>query len=163
LNINLQSVSSNNASTGISLVSTSGLFALFGNGTAASAGTIQNDTTGIFLQNTGQTGFQWLNLNANGVGIQSAGVSDLVISNSTITNSLSYGINAQNTATMSIANSTFSGNGGANINGQFSQLGSYNYTFTTNTMTSGAGGNIILAVVSGGQGSTMNFRTRETS
>jgi hypothetical protein len=157
LNINLQNVSSNNAATGISLVSTTGLFAVFGNGTAGSAGTIQNDTTGIFLQNTGQTGFQWLNLNANGVGISANGVSDLIVSNSTITNSLGFGINAQNTATMSIANSTFSGNGGANVNGQFSQLGSYNYSFSGNTMTSGAGGNIVLAVVSGGEGSTMNF------
>jgi hypothetical protein len=37
LNINFQSVSSSNAAAGISLVGTSGLFAVFGNGTAASA------------------------------------------------------------------------------------------------------------------------------
>ena len=160
LNVNLQSVSSSNAATGINLVSTTGLFAVFGNGTAGSAGTIQNDTTGVLLQNTGQIGLQWMNLNANGVGIRAIGVSDLVVSNSTITNSLGFGINAQNTATMAIANSTFSGNGGANINGQFSQLGTYNYSFSGNTMTSGAGGNIVLAVVSGGEGSTMNFSSQ---
>jgi hypothetical protein len=157
LNVNLQSVSSSHATTGISLVNTSGLFAVFGNGSAGSAGTIQNDTTGIFLQNTGQTGFQWLNLNANGVGIRAIGVSDLVLSNSAITNSTGFGIDAQNTATMSVASSTFSGNGGANIHGMFSQLGSYNYSFTNNTMSSGAGDNIVLGVVSGGEGSTMNL------
>ncbi|HEY2252142.1 MAG TPA: hypothetical protein VGH74_13810, partial [Planctomycetaceae bacterium] len=157
VNINLQSVSSSNASTGINLVNTPGLFAVFGNGTAASAGTIQNDTTGIFLQNTGQVGFQWMNLNANGVGIQAIGVSDLVVSNSAITNSLGFGINAQNTQTMSVVASTFSGNGGSNINATFSQLGSYNYSFSGNSLTSGAGGNIVMAVLSGGEGSTMNF------
>jgi len=157
VNINFQSVSSSNAATGISLVNTNGLFAVFGNGTAASAGTIQSDTTGIFLQNTGQVGFQWLNLNANGVGIQASGVNDLIVSNSTITNSLGTGIAIQNSATLTVANSTFSGNGGPNVNATFGQLGSYNYAFSTNTLTAGAGGNIVMAVVSGGEGSTMNF------
>ena len=158
LNVNFQSVSSSNAVTGISLVNTPGLFAVFGNGTtAASAGTIQNDTTGVFLQNTGQVGFQWLALNANGAGIRAIGVSNLLVSNSTIFNSNGFGIDAQNTATMTVASTTFSGNGGANIHGQFNQLGTYNYTFTNNTMTSAGGDNIVLAVVSGGEGSSLNL------
>jgi hypothetical protein len=64
---------------------------------------------------------------------------------------------------MAIASSSFGGNGGANIHGQFSQLGSYNYSFTNNALTSAAADNIVLTVVSGGEGSTMNLLAQGNS
>ncbi|HLJ10809.1 MAG TPA: right-handed parallel beta-helix repeat-containing protein, partial [Planctomycetaceae bacterium] len=157
LNVNLMSVSSSNAAKGISLVNTPGLFAIFGSGTIGSGGTIQNDATGIYLQNTGQAGFQWMNLNANGLGIHAQNVADLIVSNSAITNSTSFGIDALDTSSLSIANSTFSGNVGANLRAQFDQLGSYAYSITGTQFISGTSDNVVFNVLNGAQGATMNL------
>jgi hypothetical protein len=158
VNINLTSVSSSNAAgDGIRLVNTPGLFAVFGGSTIGSGGTIQGAGTGIFLQNTGLVGFQWMTINSNGTGIRADTVNNLVISNTAITNSTSFGIDLLNTPTLSVSGSTFSGNGGANIHAQFSQLGSYAYSISNTQLTSTTADNIALAVLSGGQGSTMNL------
>lgn len=148
LNVNLSSVSSNHlvpGGVGISLVDTTGTLAVYGNGTAGSGGTIQNAAIGILLQDAGISGFRFMNINANGIGIQSAVASQLILASSNVTNSATYGIDAMNTSTMLVANSVFSGNGAANIHGQFSQAGSYSYNFTGSQFTSGSGDNIVLA------------------
>lgn len=161
LNVDLTSVSSNHAvlgGVGISLLNTTGTFGVFGSGTAGSGGTIQNASTGIFLQNTGPTAFQFMTVNGNTVGINAQNVNQLFVINSAITNSTSFGISAQDTPTMQVTNSTFSGNGAANIQALFSTLGSNSYTITGTQFTSGSADNIVIGQSSlMAQGSTMNF------
>ncbi len=160
LNANFNSISSNNAPVAaISLLNTTGLFSVFGNGSgsAGSGGSITNAPTAILLQNTGTTGFGYMNLASNGVGIKALNVSSLAFSNSSLTNSTGLGMDLTNVQSLLVTNSTFSGNGAANIQAQFSQLGSYTYTLTNNAFTSAIADNVDLAVIAGGQGSTMNL------
>ena len=158
LNVNLTSVSSNHAATaGVSLINTAGFLAVFGNGTAGSGGVIQNAPIGILLQNTGLTGFRYMTIDSNGVGIGAQNVASLLIASSSITNSATFGIDALNTPSLSIANSTLMGNGSANIRGQFSLPGTYSYTIIGTQLTSATSDNIDLTVLAGGQGSTMNL------
>lgn len=158
LNVNLTSVSSSSAPTyGIRLLNTTGLLGIYGTGTAGSGGTIQGTGTGVFLQNAGLTGMNWMTITGNGVGVHADTVNTLAIVNSSISNSTSFGIDALNTPTLTVANSVLSGNGGANIRAQFSQAGSYAYSITNSQLTSATSDNISLAVLSGGQGSTMNL------
>ena len=162
LNVNLTSVSSSSAPVGISLISTSGLLAVFGNGTAGSGGTIQGAATGVFLQNTGLTGFQWMNIASNGVGIHAENVANLVVSNSTIANSTTFGIDALNTPALAIANSTFVGNGAANLRAQFNAVQSYAYSIAGTQFTSTNADNVDLIMLAGGTGSTMNFNVQNS-
>jgi hypothetical protein len=158
LNVNLLSVSSSNApsgSYGINLVNTSGLFVVFGNGTAGSGGVIQGASSGgIFLQNTGLTGLQWMTINNNLFGIHADTVSSLHLSSSTVSNSATYGIYALNTPAMTIDNDIFTGNGSANISANFNVSGgSYGYSITNSQFTSTTADNVDLT----GSGSTLNF------
>jgi hypothetical protein len=114
------------------LDNTTGLFGVFGNGTAGSGGVIQGAVSGgIYLQDTGLTGLQWMTINNNLVGIHADTVSQLVLESSSITNSTTNGIFAINTPLMTIVNSTFSGNGAANLNAQFNVAGA-TYAYTIN-------------------------------
>ncbi len=161
LNVDLISVSSNHTvlgGTGINLISTSGTFGIFGNGNAGSGGTITNASTGVFLQGTGPVALQFMNINANTVGIQSQGVSQLIVSNSAITNSTSFGINAQDTPGMTVTNSTFSGNGAANIQALFGTFASNSYSITGSQFTSATADNIVIGQSSiVANGSSMNL------
>jgi hypothetical protein len=147
INIDLISVSSNHTvlgGTGINLINTTGTFGVFGNGSAGSGGTITNASTGVFLQSTGPVALEFMNINANTTGIQSQAVSQLIVINSSITNSTSFGINAQDTAGMAITNSTFNGNGAANIQALFGTLASNSYTITGSQFTSATADNIVI-------------------
>jgi len=161
LNVDLITVSSNHTvlgGTGISLSGTTGTFGIFGNGTAGSGGTITNATTGVFLQATGPTALQFMNINANTTGIQANSVNQLIVVNSAITNSTMFGINAQDTPTMTVTNSTFSGNVNANIQALFGTMGSNSYTITGSQFTSTTADNIFIQQTSmGANGSTMNL------
>jgi hypothetical protein len=159
LNANFTSISSNHAPTaGISLINTTGFFAVYGSSTAAgSGGTIQNAPVGIFLQSAGITGFRLMTLDSNGVGIHANGVTQLLVGSTTITNSASYGIDALNSPAVNIANSTFGGNGAANIRVQVNAPGTYAYTLQGNSFTSAASDNVVVSLLPGGEGSTMNF------
>jgi hypothetical protein len=159
LNVNLTSVSSDHASTaGISLVNTTGFFAVYGSGTTAgSGGTIQNAPAGIFLQSAGITGFRLMTLDSNSVGLHANGVTQLLVGSTTITNSATYGIDALNSPALNVANSTFSGNGAANIRVQVNTPWTYSYTLQGNSFTSASADNVVVSVLPGGGGSTMNF------
>jgi hypothetical protein len=161
LNANFNSISSNNAPVAaISLQNTTGLFSVFGNGsgTAGSGGSIQNAPTAILLQNAGTVGFGYMTLDHDGVGIKAVNVANLAFANSSLTNTTTgLGMDLTNVQSLLVTNSTFSGNAGANIQAQFSQLGTYSYTFTGDTFSSASADNIDLTSVAGGQGSTMNL------
>jgi len=157
LNVNLSTVSVQNAARGISLENTTGLFAINGTGAVNTGGVIQNNTIGIYLKNTGSTGLQWVNLSGNGTGIYSENSTYLAVNNSTIANSSSYGIDALNTTSMVVNASTLTDNGLANIRGQFSEVRSYSYSFLNSDFQSAVGDNVKLDVVAGGIGSTMNL------
>jgi hypothetical protein len=99
-----------------------------------------------------------MTLDHNGVGIKAVNVANLAFANSSLTNTTTgLGMDLTNVQSLLVTNSTFSGNAGANIQAQFSQLGTYAYTFTGNTFTSASADNIDLTTLAGGQGSTMNL------
>lgn len=158
LAVNFNSVSASNAARGISLVNTGGLFVVMGTpGVAGSGGTIQNTTSGIFLQNTGLTAVQSMNLTNNTVGIQSENSAEVAVLHSTVQNSTSFGIDVLDTRKLRVLDVTMNGNGAANIRGQFAHVGTYTYTLYDNNLTTGASDNVVFVVQSGGQGSTMNL------
>lgn len=160
LAVNLTSVSSNDAPVGIKLVGTGGIFAVHGNGTTGSGGLIQSTGTAIYLQNTGPVGLRWMNLDSNGLGIRADNVSQFGLERSIVTKSTTYGIDALNTTTFSVLNSNFLENGGANIRGVFDQQRSYAWSINGTQLISSTSDNVVLAVMAGGEGSTMNLQTQ---
>jgi VCBS repeat-containing protein len=94
LAITLTSVSCNGASTGISIVDTSGTFTVTGDGNTSvggnsSGGTIQNTTShGISLTRTASPSFTNMNIQGTaGSGITGTGVNNFTLQNSSINNS----------------------------------------------------------------------------
>ncbi|HEX4072060.1 MAG TPA: right-handed parallel beta-helix repeat-containing protein [Planctomycetaceae bacterium] len=162
LNVNLESVSSSGASVGMKLVNTGGTFFVFGasSGTAGSGGTIQGAGTGVQLQNAGEVGLVLMNLNSNGVGIQAQNTAYLALGGVQITNSTSYGIDALDVKDLSVANSTFSGNGAANIRFRADQLSVYTLGTSSNSFTSASADNILVQSLAGSEGATLNFTSQ---
>jgi hypothetical protein len=158
LNANFNSISASDAPVGISLINTSGLLVVLGApGIAGSGGVIQNTATGIFLQNTGLTAVQLMTLENNAVGVRAENSAEVAILHSTVQNSSSFGIDVLDTARLRVLDVTMSGNGAANVRGQVARLGNYIYTLQANNVTSASGDNVVLAVLDGGQGATMNL------
>ena len=164
-NVNLTSISSSGASVGLKLISTPGTFFVFGNSgeTAGSGGTIQGAGTGVLVQNAGSVGLVLMNLNSNGVGIQAQNVSYLGLGNVQITNSTSYGIDALDVNQLAITNSTFSGNGAANIRFRVDQIGTYNLRANSNSFTSASADNILVQSLAGSEGSTLTFTSESNT
>lgn len=159
LNISLTSVSASNAPVGLSLIDTSGTFVVLGNaaGEAGSGGVISNTATAIFLQNTGTTLLEWMTLTGNGVGMHTDNSADLTLLHTTLQNSTGFGIDAMNTTTLRVIDVTMTGNGAANVRAQFDRFGSYAYRLQADALTSSSGDNVVIAVLSGAEGSTMNL------
>jgi hypothetical protein len=165
-NVNLTSISSSGASVGLKLISMPGTFYVFGDsstGAAGSGGTIQGAGTGVLVQNSGTVALVLMNLNSNGVGVQAQNVSSLGLGNVQITNSTSYGIDALDVKQLTVNNSTFSGNGAANIRFQVDQIGVYALSASSNSFTSGSADNILVQTLSGSEGSTLNFTSESNT
>jgi hypothetical protein len=159
-NVNLTSISSSGASVGLKLISTPGTFYVFGDGssgTAGSGGTIQGAGTGVLVQNAGSVALVLMNLNSNGVGVQAQNVSALGLGNVQITNSTSYGIDALDVKQLTVNNSTFSGNGAANIRFRVDEIGAYTLSASSNSFTSSTADNILVQSLAGSEGSTLTF------
>jgi hypothetical protein len=159
MNIALFAVNSSNAAAGIKLLNSPGQIAIFGdsNETAGAAGTIQGDTIGIQLQNTGSVGIVSMNLTNNGTGIQSQDTTYLALTNVQVNNSSSFGLNALDTKTIVVLSSSFSGNGGPNVASQYDTVGSYAVSFLGSKFVTSTSDNIQITTLSGGQGSTVNL------
>lgn len=157
LNANFTSVSSNNAVNGIRLVNNTGSLAVLGNGTAGSGGTIQNATTGIYLQNAGTTQFQGMLLTGNGTGVRANHGGNVSLLNTTIQNSTGYGVDSLDTAAFYIGNSLFTGNAGGNIRGTYDEQGSYAFSLVGNSLSSDAANNVVFTSLAGSEGSSLNL------
>jgi Right handed beta helix region len=157
MNVSLAAVSSSNSAAGIKLIASPGSFFVTGdaNNSAGSGGTIQTDTVGVVLQNTGTVGLLGMNLTSNGVGIQAQNVQILGVGNSTISGSSSFGLDALNVGTLNINSSTFTGNGAASIRSQYNQFGAYTINLASSTLTSSSADNLLIAGLSGSEGSTL--------
>ncbi|HXY37200.1 MAG TPA: hypothetical protein VEI07_23425 [Planctomycetaceae bacterium] len=159
MNVYLFSVSSSNAAVGIKLLNSPGAFAIFGdsNETAGAGGTIQGDTIGVQAVNSGSVGLLSMNFNLNGTAIQTQDLTNLSVTNTNITNSSSFGINALDTKTLVVLSSTFSGNGGPNVATSVDTVGSYAFSFLGNKFTTSTSDNIQVTTLSGGQGAVVNL------
>ncbi len=159
MNIALFSVSSSNAAFGIKLLNAPGQLAVYGDSkeTQGVGGTIVGDTVGVVLQNAGTVGLVSMNLTNNGTAVQSQDTTYLALTNTNVTNSSSFGINALDTKTLVVLSSTFSGNGGPNVAAQVDTTGSYAYSFLANKFTSTTSDNVQVTTLSGGQGATVNL------
>jgi hypothetical protein len=164
-NVNLTSISSSGAAVGLKLISTPGTFYVFGDsaGTAGSGGTIQGAGTGVLVQNAGTVGLVLMNLNSNGVGVQAQNVASLGLGNVQITNSTSYGIDTLDVKQLMVNNSTFSGNGAANIRFQVDQLGAYTLNASGSSFTSSSADNILVQTLAGSEGSTLTFNAQSNT
>jgi parallel beta helix pectate lyase-like protein len=162
LNVNLESVSSSGATVGMKLINTTGSFFVLGDtsGTAGSGGTIQGASTGVLVQNAGQVGLVLMNLNSNGVGVQAQNATYLGLGSVQIANSASYGVDALDVKELSITNSTFSGNGAANIRFRADQAGVYTLGTSSDSFTSATADNILVQSLAGSEGATLNFSSQ---
>jgi hypothetical protein len=165
MNVNLASVSSNNSSAGIKLIASPGSFLVTGDSgaTAGSGGTIQNDTIGVVLQNTGTVNLASMNLVSNGLGIQAQTVQALGLGSTTISGSSSFGIDALNVVKLTLVSDTFTGNGAASIRSQYNQFGTYTIDIASSTLTSSSADNLLIAALAGSEGSTLTTQIQTTA
>jgi hypothetical protein len=157
MNVNLALVSSSNSAAGIKLIASPGSFLVTGdaNNSVGTGGTIQSDTIGVVLQNTGTVGLLGMTLTSNGLGIQAQNVQKLGIGNTTISGSSSFGVDALNVGLLNVTGSTFTGNGAASIRSQYNQLGAYTLNVGSTTLNSTTADNLLIAALSGSEGSTL--------
>jgi hypothetical protein len=145
LNINLQSVSAQNASTGVRIVNTSGYLNVFGNNSEGTGGRILNSTTAMFLQDSQNLSFKWMTLDTNNLGIHADNVNSLALQNSVIKHTATYGIDAYNTTQLALKDSSLTTNGSGNLRAQFDTRRSYSYSFSGTEFKTDAPNNVILA------------------
>lgn len=159
VDVNLTSISSSGGTVGIKLVSTPGTFDVYGATGAASGsgGTIQGATTGVLLQNAGTVALGLMKIDSNGVGVQAQNVTDLELGGVQITNSTSYGIDALDVKSLTVANSQLYGNGAANIRFQADTIGAYTLTSNLNAFGTSTADNILVQSLAGSEGSTLSF------
>jgi hypothetical protein len=165
MNVNLASVFSNNASVGIKLIASPGSFLVSGDAknTAGTGGTIQNDTVGVILQNTGTVDLIGMSLTSNGVGIQANHVGTLGVGNTTISGSTSFGIDGLDVAKLSLNGSTLTSNGAASLRSQYDTLGVYAIGINSSTLTSSTADNLLISALSGSEGSTLAIQVQSSS
>ncbi len=163
VNVNLTSVSSSGGSVGLQLISTPGTFLVNGaSGAAAgSGGTIQGASTGVFLQNAGTVELGLMKIDSNGVGVQAQNVAGLGLGGVQITNSTSYGIDALDVQSLTVANSQLYGNGANNIRFQVDKIGAYTLTSTSNAFGSSAADNLLVQSLAGSEGSTLTLNASQ--
>lgn len=163
LSVELTSVSSNGAATGLRILNSDGRFVVFGTGAAGTGGTIQNAIVGVDVQNAGTVGLQFATLTNNGVGINVVDTDVFQLGSSTVTNSVSYAIDALNTRQLLVTNSTFTGNGAPldnTIRAQATAAGTYDFRFEGNTFTDNTAGAIAIANSGAANGSILGLSVR---
>ena len=135
--VNLTSVSSDGADVGLRLVDTpDGSFTVAGANALGTGGLIQNATTGVLLDNAGTVNLNYLDLDANGVGVDATDTELLSLKYCRITDSTTYGIDSLNTQFFRLYDSILENNGGAGSNSvrtYADALGEYEYIFRRNT------------------------------
>ncbi len=158
--INLASVSSDGATAGIRIVDSPGSFTVSGDGDFGTGGLIQNATTGVLLANAGSVTLQYVDLDANGIGVDASNTENLHVNYARVTNSTSYGINSLNSTNLQIHNSTLENNGGAgrnSIRAYVDAVGDYTYTFSANTVVDNSDGAFSILSAGAADGSSLTL------
>ena len=165
MNVYLAALSSNNAPVGLKLIGSSGTFFVTGNASNAvgTGGTIQDDTVGAILQNSGTIGLVGMTLTSNGVGVQAQNVQSLGLANTTISGSSSFGIDALNVGTLNLVTSTLTGNGAASIRSQYDQQGAYVVNLEGNTLSSTTADNLLIATMPSAEPSAMTLTVQNNA
>lgn len=155
-------VNVNGGAYGIKLEGSTGSFAVQGNGSAGSGGTIQNTTTaGMIINSYGLTYLKSMNFTNNAVGIQSTGSTSLAMSNLNITGSTGYAIDSLNdqafSLTRSVLSSNGTGGGAGTIRIQANAPASYVTSISGNNITDKNGDAIQLLSQAGAAGSSQTL------
>ena len=161
----LTSVSSSGATVGIRIVDHEGDFLIMGNEADGTGGLIQNATTGVLLDNAGTIGFQYVDFDGNGVGINAANTERLALSYANVTDSTSFGIDALNTELLEIVNSTFEDNGGAGANSirfRSDTQGDYSLLVYESSITDASDAAIAVSTSGSGDGSSLTLQLYDT-
>lgn len=161
---NLTSVSSSNAAVGIRIVDHQGRFLVRGNSAYASGGLIQNAATGALLRNAGTVGFQYVDFDGGGIGVDAADTERLALSYARVTDFTGFGLDAVNTEIAEVTNSVFSNNGAATDNSirfRADTVGDYALFAVKNTITDSTAGAIALSTIGSGADSSLTFQARE--
>lgn len=158
--ISLTSVSSHGATAGIRIVDSPGTFTVSGDGDFGTGGLIQNSTTGVLLANAGSVTLQYVDLDANGIGVDASNTESLHVNYARVTNSTSYGINSLNSTNLQIHNSTLENNGGAGSNtirAYVDAVGDYTYAFSGNTVVDNSDGAFSILSAGAADGSSLTL------
>jgi parallel beta helix pectate lyase-like protein len=162
---NLTSVSSSGAGVGIRIVDHQGQFLIVGSEADGSGGLIENATTGVLLSNAGTVGFQYVDFDGNGVGIDVADTERLALSYARVTNSTNFGIDALNTKTVELVDSVFENNGGAGGNSvrfRADTQSDYSLLVYRTTITDSSDAAIGVSTFGSGDGSSLTFQVYDT-
>lgn len=142
INTKLNSVSANGGPVGISLVQSTGVFTITGNGSVGTGGLIQNTNTGVLINNFGTSNLSWMNFTNNATAIQSNKSASLTLAGLQIGSSTGYAIDSMDDSVLILQSSLLSGNGsigGGTIRVQADAVGTFASNFTNNTIVDNNG------------------------
>lgn len=165
VNARLTRVASSGAPVGIRIVDHQGKFMVMGESSFGSGGLIQNAATGILLVDAGTVGFQYVDLDGNGVGVDAANTERLALSFARVTDSTSFGLDALNTKGIEITDSIFQGNSGAATNSirlRSDTQGDYAFYVSRSAITDASAAAIAIAAAGSGDDSTLTLQINDT-
>ncbi len=151
MNVHLTSVSSDGAVNGIRIVDSPGEFIVLGDDDFGTGGLIQNADTGVLVENVGTVAFQFLDMDANTVGIDATDTTRLVLAGSRIANTAGLAVDALNAGSVEISDSGF----GSGIRLRADTVAGYDYRIIRSTFTSDSSAGVEISTVGAGAGSSL--------
>ncbi|MHB8897256.1 MAG: right-handed parallel beta-helix repeat-containing protein [Thermoguttaceae bacterium] len=161
----LTRVSSSGAPVGIRIVDHDGTFLIVGDDSLGSGGLIRSAATGVVLANAGTVGFQYVDFDGNGVGIDASNTDRLGFSFARVTDSTSYGLDTMNTKVIEVVNSRFEGNGGVagnSIRLRADAEGSFGFYVSKSTIIDTSAGALAIATTGAGDDSTLTLQVHDS-
>jgi hypothetical protein len=158
LSAQFSTVSSNGGTVGMRFQGTTGTFAVTGDGTENSGGTIQGSDRAISIANSTGISMQDMLLYDNRVGIDADNAGTLLFNRFNINNSTDDAIQATNVQNLTVANSVIwndSTAGSSSVVLDYNQSANYQLTFTGNAITSQHKDALTILGNPGSEGSTL--------
>lgn len=157
LGVDITSLTSTNATTGVRIINGVGTFMVRGNGAAGSGGSITGADTAVLLENFDSFAVQSMTLDGNTNGITASNTGEVVFYYGEIKNTTNRAFDLLNVRQFELFTSNIHDNGGNDIRAQVDTKGSYSYTITNSVLDNKGTSPVVLTTLAGGEDSTLSL------
>ncbi|MCA9067967.1 MAG: hypothetical protein KDA84_03540, partial [Planctomycetaceae bacterium] len=157
LGVDITSLSSTNATTGVRIIDGKGVFLVRGSGTEGSGGRITGATTAIQVQNFDSFGVQGMILDGNTNGVMASNTGQVVFYSGEVANTTNRAFDLSNVRQFELFTSNIHDNGGNDVFAQFDKKDDYSYTITNSIFDNKATSPIVLNTLASAADSTLSL------